>query len=38
MEQIKNYLNSRHFIYLNDTVFKNIKIVSPGYSFYFSLE
>ena len=37
MEQIKNYLNSRHFIYLNDTIFKNIKIVSPGYSFYFSL-
>lgn len=38
IDQIKNYFNSRHFIYETDTIFNNIKVIPPGYTFCLNIE
>lgn len=37
-ESIKNYMFSRHFIFLDNTIFKNIKILRPGYQATFCIK
>ena len=37
-ELIDNYMNSRHFIFYDDTIYKNIKILRPGYNGTFCLK
>ena len=38
MELIKSYFYSRHMIYYENTIFKNIKVVDPGFSYYFDIK
>ena len=38
IDQIKNYFNSRHFIYETDTIFNNIKVIPPGHTFCLNIE